>query len=54
MKKKIAVIAEVIMVSVLAWVLVSFIEVNVKNLEESPEYCPINAFVILMESFGDK
>lgn len=47
MKKKIEKIIIILMSAVLLWIFASFIEVNCKNLEKNPIYCPANFFVIM-------
>lgn len=37
----------------LLWGVVSFVEVNCKNLDESPTYWEGNIFVCLMEIWGE-
>ena len=49
MKRKIEKIVTVILSVALLWIFASFVEVNCKNLEENPTYCPTNFFVIMTE-----
>ena len=50
MKKKILNrIMAIIITAIFIWLFTSFIEVNTKNLNESPNYNEYNAFVMLMK-----
>lgn len=48
MKKVIENFFEIISAVIIIWVALSFIEVAVKH-ENSPKYCPYNAFVLFVE-----
>lgn len=52
MKNKIEKIVTVVLSTALLWIFTSFIEVNCKNLSETPVYSPANFFVIMNKISG--
>ena len=49
MKKKANIILNTIIVIFFAWILLSFIEVNAKNINTDAQYSKWNAFVVLFQ-----
>lgn len=49
MKQKINMIIMIICITIFAWLFLSFMEVNAKNLDKNPHYSKFNAFVLLTQ-----
>lgn len=49
MKQKLNFVIMTICITIIAWLFLSFLEVNAKNLDENPQYSKYNAFVLLTE-----
>ena len=47
MKNKILNIISILSILFILWVVLSFIEINCKNLSENPTYCPANFFTLI-------
>lgn len=49
MKKKANIILNVALIILFAWFLLSFVEINAKNINANAQYSKWNAFVILFQ-----
>ncbi len=46
MKKILKKVPVALICAVYAWLIFSFVEVNIKNSNPNPQYCPMNLFVL--------
>lgn len=49
MKKKANIILNVTLIILFVWLLISFVEINAKNINANAQYSKWNAFVILFQ-----
>lgn len=49
MKKKVNIILNTALIILFAWFLLSFIEINAKNINANAQYSKWNAFVVLFQ-----